>query len=181
MTYIPLEKTSNQSITLRIATLKDVATIQEIAEITWPISYAGVISQEQIRYMLDLMYSHAKIEAAVSDSNQAFWLAEKDGQTLGFCGIEFGHPTSQYLRIHKLYVLPDTQGLGIGKLLVDKVSGEAQLHQLPFLHLNVNKQNKAYHFYLKIGFEILEEEIIDIGNGFVMDDYILIRKVDSFI
>jgi diamine N-acetyltransferase len=165
-------------INLRLATLEDASRIQEIAEITWPISYAGVITSEQIRYMLDLMYSQSKITAAIKDPKQAFWLAKKDGETIGFCSIEFQNPSSEYLRIHKLYVLPTAQGFGIGKLLVDKVAQEAQLKNIHCLHLNVNKRNKAYHFYLKIGFQILQEEVIDIGNGFVMDDYILIKNLD---
>ncbi|WP_430401890.1 N-acetyltransferase family protein [Fluviicola sp.] len=171
-----MEKTLNM-ITIRTAGKADISKIEEIAKKTWPIAYKEVISSEQIRYMLDLMYNKAKIEAAIQDPNQAFWLAEKQGETLGFCGIEVHNPTSEYLRIHKLYVLPHTQGLGIGKLLVEKVMEEAQSHGLHLLHLNVNKKNKAYYFYQKLGFKIDHEEVIDIGNGFVMDDFVMVKDL----
>ena len=39
--------------------------------------------------------------------------------------------------------------------------------------LNVNRKNPAIMFYQKIDFVIDTEEIIDIGEGFVMDDYIM--------
>ncbi|AEA45623.1 GNAT family N-acetyltransferase [Fluviicola taffensis] len=164
-------------ITLRLATLEDASRIQKIAEDTWPISYEGIISPNQIRYMLDLMYSKTKIETAIKDQNQAFWLADKDGETLGFCSIEFGNPSSEYLRIHKLYLLPETQGLGIGKLLIDKITHEGLSHELSFLHLNVNKHNKAFHFYQKLGFEVEREEVIDIGNDYIMDDFVMVKAI----
>nr|WP_294859835.1 GNAT family N-acetyltransferase [uncultured Fluviicola sp.] len=177
MTSIPLEKTLDMII-VRKADKSDISKIEEIAKNTWPIAYKDVISPDQIRYMLDLMYSKSKIEAAIQDPNQAFWLAEKQGETLGFCGIEIHNPTSEYLRIHKLYVLPETQGLGVGKLLVEKVTEEAQSLGIHLLHLNVNKKNKAYYFYKKLGFEIDHEEVIDIGNGFVMDDFVMVKDLN---
>lgn len=168
----------SESITLRQATVSDVPLIREVAEKTWPISYQGIISPEQIRYMLDLMYSQLKIEAAVKDPKQAFWLAEKNGVVLGFCGIEHGWPQAGFTRIHKLYILPDTQGLGLGKILVDHVEQEAVKHGNNQLHLNVNKNNKAIGFYHKHGFITAGEEVIDIGNGYLMDDFVMIKELD---
>lgn len=165
----------SEPITLRLATTADVSSIREVAELTWPVSYQGIISPEQIRYMLDQMYSQSKIEAAVSDPKQAFWLAEKEDVVLGFCGIEHDWPEAGFTRIHKLYILPDTQGLGLGKILLEQVEKEARKHGNSKLHLNVNKHNKAIGFYGKQGFVKAEEEIIDIGNGYVMDDFIMVK------
>ncbi|MNJ91981.1 Acetyltransferase [compost metagenome] len=165
-------------ITLRLATISDVPSIRKVAELTWPVSYQGIISPEQIRYMLDRMYSQSKIEAAVNDPKQAFWLAEQNGKVLGFCGIEHSWPEAGFTRIHKLYILPDTQGLGVGKILVDQVEKEARKHGNTKLHLNVNKDNRAIGFYNKQGFTTVEEEVIDIGNGYVMDDFIMVKVLD---
>jgi GNAT superfamily N-acetyltransferase len=76
-----------------------------------------------------------------------------------------------------LYVLPDKQGLGCGKLLLSFIISEAKKHQSSLLHLNVNKQNPAVHFYLKCGFEIDKEVVLDISNGFVMDDYEMVLPI----
>lgn len=164
-------------VTLRLATVNDIAAIQGISEKTWPISYSGIITPEQIRYMLDRMYSISAIERAIGDPNQAFWLAEKDGQAVGFCGIEHHYPEAHFTRIHKLYVLPDIHGMGIGRILLEQAEKEALLHGTTQLHLNVNKRNKAVDFYRKQGFSIAYEEVLDIGNGFVMDDYVMTKAL----
>lgn len=165
-------------ITLRKATPADIPVIRDIAEKTWPVSYSGIISPAQIRYMLDLMYSHEKIEAAILDPDQSFWLAETTQKTLGFCSIQHRNPGPVFTRIHKLYILPDTQGLGIGQILMNQAESEARKAGSNSLHLNVNKYNKALGFYQKLGFQIDSEEILEIGNGYVMDDYILIKVLD---
>jgi ribosomal protein S18 acetylase RimI-like enzyme len=163
-------------ITLRLAKISDVALIQDVAEKTWPVSYREILSPEQIRYMLDRMYSRDKIESAILDPRQDFWLAEEDGQILGFCGIEHDCPEPGFTRIHKLYILPDTQGSGLGKLLIDQAEKEARKYGNSKLHLNVNKQNKAVGFYRKHGFNVDSEEVLDIGNGYVMDDFVLVKN-----
>ena len=164
-------------ITLRLATGSDIHRIQEVAEKTWPASYRDIISPEQIRYMLNSMYSREKIEAAIQDPKQAFWLAEENGKTLGFCGIEHDRPEPGFTRIHKLYILPETQGSGLGKLLLDQVESEAVKHGNYKLHLNGNKHNKAIGFYQKQGFRVDYDEVIEIGNGFVMDDFVMVKKI----
>jgi N-acetylglutamate synthase-like GNAT family acetyltransferase len=165
-------------ITIRVADKADISTIQGIAERTWPISYEGIISPDQIRYMLDMMYNPTKIEEVITDPNQDFWLAEENGTVLGFCGIEHGFPQVGITRIHKLYILPDTQGSGIGKILLDQVEKEAQKHENKTLHLNVNKLNKASGFYRKHGFTVDHEEVLEIGDGFVMDDFVMIKQLN---
>lgn len=164
-------------ITLRLATLNDIPVIQEIAEKTWFVSYQGIITPEQIRYMLDNMYSATNIEKSILDPHQAFWLAEKDDKALGFCGIEHDYPEANFTRVHKLYILPDTQGMGIGKILLNHVGKEAVSHGNQYLHLNVNRYNKAVDFYQKAGFTVAREEVLDIGNGYVMDDFIMTKRL----
>lgn len=176
-TCILSEKTFNMII-LRLADKGDVSTIRDIAELTWPVSYKGIISPDQIRYMLDLMYNETKIEAAINDPNQEFWLAEENGKILGFCGIEHGYPEAGFTRIHKLYILPETQGLGLGKILLDQTEKEARKKGNKKLHLNVNKKNKAFGFYQKLGFVTDYEETIDIGNGYVMDDFVMVKYLE---
>ena len=175
-TCIPSEKTYDM-IALRLALQQDAALIRELAEHTWPVSYAGIISPGQIRYMLDLMYNLPKIEASIRDPKQEFWLAEENGKLLGFCGIEYNFPETGFTRIHKLYVLPETQGSGCGKMLLEKAAEESRKRGIWKLHLNVNKYNKATGFYQKQGFVTDYEEVLEIGDGYVMDDYIMIKQL----
>jgi hypothetical protein len=41
----------------------------------------------------------------------------------------------------------------------------------------VNKYNKAKDFYLHNGFEIAESVVVQIGNGYVMDDFIMRKMI----
>ena len=74
-------------------------------------------------------------------------------------------------------VLPETQGKGVGKLLFEKVKEEALKEKQQVIYLNVNKYNKAQQFYAKLGFKTVKEEVIDIGLGYVMDDYVMEVKI----
>lgn len=158
----------------RIATIADVQRIREIAEITWPVTYSEIITSEQIDFMLNWMYDTTTISNAINSSNQDFIVLIKEGEIIGFSGIEHNYENQLITRIHKLYVLPDKQGLGCGKTLLNFVKSEAKKNASTILHLNVNKQNPAVQFYVKCGFEIEKEVVLDIGNGFVMDDYIMV-------
>jgi GNAT superfamily N-acetyltransferase len=80
-------------------------------------------------------------------------------------------------RLHKLYLLPESHGKGLGKLLLDKVEYLAQKNQSNTISLNVNRFNKAYFFYQKMGFKILEEEDLEIGNSYLMEDYKMEKKL----
>jgi ribosomal protein S18 acetylase RimI-like enzyme len=57
--------------------------------------------------------------------------------------------------------------------LINFIENKAFLNNQEALLLNVNKNNNAQYFYNKLGFIISKEEVIDIGNGYVMDDYVM--------
>jgi|SRR6218665_254881 len=162
---------------IRKATAADASRIREIAELTWPATYSEIISAEQITYMLNWMYSEKKILDAITDTKQDFLVLERNNELVGFAGIEHNYQNQAVTRIHKLYVLPSTQGTGAGKALFMAIIDEAKKNQSNLLHLNVNKANKAVSFYKHLGFNVHEEEILDIGNGFVMDDYIMTKNL----
>jgi GNAT superfamily N-acetyltransferase len=126
--------------------------------------------------MLDMMYRTDSLEKQLQN-NRIFLLAEEDNRFVGFASYELNCDTSNTTKIHKLYVLPETQGKGVGRQLIAFISDIALANQNPTLILTVNKYNKAKDFYLKNGFEITNEAVFDIGNGYVMDDYIMEKKL----
>ncbi|MFY7989785.1 MAG: GNAT family N-acetyltransferase [Fluviicola sp.] len=162
---------------VRIAQLADVKAIRTIAEITWPVAYADIITPEQITYMLNWMYAEDVIKEAIQSNDQDFLVLEENGNMLGFAGIQYDYPEKGICRIHKLYVLPETQGKGAGKKLLHAIEHAARQKGLTLLHLNVNKANKAVDFYKHNGFVVSETIVLDIGNGFVMDDYIMTKAL----
>ena len=169
-------------IKIRPATLEDRAFIRSVSERTWPSTYGHIISQEQIDFMLDWMYSDASLADQFAKGHQ-FYIANLNGDDIGFCSVsnegfeneltekEVSNNTSH--KLNKLYVLPTSQGTGSGKALLNKAIEVAKAEGSVCLFLQVNKHNNAYTFYLKNGFEKEQEFKFDIGNGFYMDDYVM--------
>lgn len=146
----------------------DIALIEDLARRSWPVSYRGVLSEEQIVFMLEDIYSPAALVRAMSQG-QVFYVLSSDGLEVGFMALI---PVQDVLRIEKLYLLPQVQGQGLGKRLIDYAASVCQNHGLAGLELNVNRKNKAYNFYLKQGFRVLSA--VDIPyHGFVLDDYVM--------
>jgi GNAT superfamily N-acetyltransferase len=118
------------------------------------------------------MYSIETLQQQMAKGHR-FFVIKENQEPLGFIGIEANYPLQGQLKIHKLYVLPNLQGKGLGKRLIDFVAQLAKEQQLKLLTLNVNRFNKAVDFYTHIGFTIEFEENIEIGNGFLMEDYVM--------
>ena len=157
------------------AGLSDRAFIRSISERTWPSTYGHIISQEQINFMLDWMYSDASLEKQMN-SGCAFYIANLNGADIGFCSVSPDDEKvegSKAHKLNKLYVLPSAQGTGAGKALLNQAIDIAKAAGSSAIFLQVNKHNDAYSFYLKQGFIKEAEFKFDIGNGFYMDDYVM--------
>jgi ribosomal protein S18 acetylase RimI-like enzyme len=163
-------------IILSQATTKDIPIIQEIVHKTWPITYGAILSKAQLDYMIDLMYSEASLLQQLK-TRPFFFLAYNDDICLGFISCENNYLNKNVTRLHKIYILPEAQGKGVGKVLIEKVVAIAKENQSEIISLNVNKFNKAVAFYKKMGFEIASEEDLDIGNGYLMEDYKMELKI----
>ena len=160
---------------IRTADQDDIATIGYLAHEVWPVTYKDILAPEQLSYMLQLFYSPQALEQQILKLKHRFIIAEIDLEEVGFAS--FSKVSPAIWKLHKLYVLPGLQGKGIGRALVDMVEEEVRTHNGAHLILNVNKNNKALHFYESLGFAIEKDELIDIGNGFVMDDFVLGKDV----
>ena len=103
---------------ISIAFVKDIPKIIEISEATWQHTYAPIISQEQIDFMYERMYSAAAILQQMQEGH-TFLLYNDDNQTLGF--ISYFIREDQTLYISKLYVKPKIQKSRIGKKLLGEL------------------------------------------------------------
>jgi GNAT superfamily N-acetyltransferase len=163
-------------VTIRPATTADIPTIQAIAHTTWPVAYAEILSPAQLAYMLERMYSADALLDQFTTLGHRFLLAERDDVAIGFAGYAHQH-TPGRTRLHKLYVLPHVKGGGVGHALLEAVLNAAQLAGDSAVELNVNKYNPATAFYLRHGFSVERDEVIDIGQGYVMDDHVMVRFI----
>lgn len=159
-------------ILLRKAKEEDIAMISNLAEQIWPQTYSAYISKEQLRFMLEKMYNRGELLDQLQNGH-VFLMASEGGKDVGFAGFSLIDLPNNTYKLHKLYVLPEMHGKGIGKILINEVVNLAARKGGKTLQLNVNRNNNAKDFYLKAGFTIKETVDLDIGNGFFMNDYIM--------
>ncbi len=163
-------------MTISIASESQLGIIQNLAKAIWPDAYGGILSKAQLDYMMEMMYSNDSLRSQLL-SNNVFLLAEIENKIVGFASYELNYQNSSATKIHKLYVLPEIQGKGVGKAFMQYIQNTALKQANSALILNVNKYNKAKDFYLQNGFEIVESVVVQIGKGYVMDDYIMKKKI----
>ena len=158
---------------LRSLAKEELMLIQSIAHQTWPSTFAGILSEAQIEYMLNWMYALPMLESQL-EQGHCFLVAEDQSDAIGFAGFELNHLEGPKAKLHKLYLLPSSQGKGAGKALLLDVAQRAREAGQKGLVLNVNKYNKkAIDFYLAMGFVTIRQEVNDIGQGYVMDDDVM--------
>ncbi len=155
----------------------DFTVVRAIANEVWPKTYGSILSQTQLDYMMDMMYSVEALQMQANEKNHHFILAKANNVSVGFASYEFEANATDKTKIHKIYVLSSQQGKGTGKILLDFIANEAKSQNNSAVFLNVNKYNSAQFFYTKLGFEITEEVVIDIGQGYIMDDYVMEKKI----
>lgn len=159
---------------IRNASVTDIPLIRELTFAVWPQTYAHLLSKEQLDYMLDMMYSPASLEKQMSEGAQ-FIIVSEDKKPVGFASYQEIKPS--VYKLNKLYILQSQQGKGTGKLAINHIISKIAPKGATSLQLQVNRENKAQHFYKKMGFETIEEADFDIGNGYQMNDYVMEKKL----
>jgi diamine N-acetyltransferase len=163
------------NLLIRVALQADIPSIREMARRIWIPAYTGIITEEQIEYMLNLMYSEESLIHQLEVEACTFYILSGGEIDLGFASIS--SKTPELFRLNKLYVDTTLHGRGLGKKLLHRLVEHTMESGGGVLELNVNKNNPAINFYLSQGFEIFREEVIDIGNGFVMDDFVMRKNI----
>lgn len=154
------------------ATPSDFPIITSIAQRTWPNTFAEILSPEQIEYMLEMMYSEAALHEQTSKKGHRFLLLKEEEEAVAYASYEIDYLPGT-AKIHKLYCLPATQGKGYGKALIFAVAELVREQRQQRLRLDVNYQNKAVGFYHYLGFETVDRIDTNIGQGFLMEDYVM--------
>ena len=165
---------------IRKAQRHELNILEKLARAIWPSTYSDIISAAQIEFMLSWMYAEQTLQSQF-DQGHEFYILSVQNSDLGFLALEWitsnTNNKQQLLKINKLYILGQQQNKGFGKALIQKAIQRASKTNVSEIILQVNKANKAKDFYAHLGFQIKEEAIFDIGNGFVMDDYIMSYKL----
>lgn len=163
---------AEQRVEIQFLDANEMEVIRELAHRIWPVAYAEILSQAQLEYMLEWLYNLDVLQNKAS-TGYLYYAVRVNGVPVGFIGLEPNFPDAGYLRVHNIYLLPDFQGTGLGRAMLNHCMDVAFDLDQHTLHLNVNRFNKAREFYEHVGFRIVGEEDIDIGQGYLMEDYIM--------
>ena len=164
-------------VTLSAITIADFPTIARLANTIWRSHYASMISMAQIDYMLAGRYTSERLRRYLDSTDCWMQLLKVSGVPAGYCSYALTEVPGE-MKLQELYLLPEHQGKGLGGLMLRHVEIEARSHGCAALTLTVNKGNaNSIAVYRKAGFTIREEAALDIGNGFVMDDFVMTKSL----
>ena len=154
------------------------AVIAELAQRIWNAHYSSIISQQQIDYMLEKFQSSAAINQQIADGT-LYFLISNNKRPAGYLAL-MPDAKNDKLHISKIYLDAASRGLGHGKQALNFIEQLCHEKCIHTLWLTVNKHNHiAIDAYRRWGFHITGSIVTDIGNGFVMNDY-LMEKLLSF-
>jgi ribosomal protein S18 acetylase RimI-like enzyme len=174
---------SHRDITLTPITGADVAVLRELAGAIWRQHYAAIIAAAQIDFMLGGRFSDEALREHMQTADRWLELLRVDGNPVGYCSCELAgmagdaHPLPA-MKLGQLYVLESHRGMGLGRFMLRHVEARTRELGREKLWLQVNKRNTAaIRFYRAAGFEVVRAAVFDIGGGFVMDDYVMEKRV----
>ena len=159
-------------VELRAASVSDIPLLTALANKIWHQHYPAIISLEQIDYMLGKMYNAESLLDQIAQQKHQFKLIYINDNAEGFISVHEVTPSNWF--INKYYLNQDLAGSGLGTKCFDLLLSQLSPSTI---RLTVNRQNfKSINFYFKIGFIIEKVADFDIGNGFVMNDFVMLWR-----
>lgn len=156
-------------ITLNLGTIAEIEPIRALAYEIWNAHYIEIIGKEQVDYMLNKMYDANSLMKQMEEENHQFYLIEWSNSTIGFISVSSTNQKDYF--IHKFYIQQTKAAKGLGTIVLNELTN---LLNPKSYTLTVNRQNyKSINFYFKNGFIIDHVADFDIGNGFVMNDFVM--------
>jgi GNAT superfamily N-acetyltransferase len=152
-----------------VTTVQQFDVVAGLAHEIWYEYYVPLIGRAQVDYMVSKFQSSGAMAGQMREGYE-YYLAQRDGRPIGYCAVQ-PQPAENSLFLSKLYLLRDARGAGTGRVCMEFIEQLARRRGLNLLWLTVNKGNPAVKAYERLGFRIAADLVMDIGGGFVMDDY----------
>ena len=151
----------------------EIAEIAALADEVWHEHYEGLLSKGQIDYMVERFQSEKAIVEAITKDQYTYYALCDTGQLIGYCAVQ-PREEDHSLFLSKFYLHSDYRGRRLSRLVLAMLTERCIIDGLRSIWLTVNKGNTgAVEVYQRLGFVIEREEVTDIGNGYVMDDYVM--------
>ncbi len=156
-----------------LTTPESLQTVRDIASVIWPETFAEILSPEQIRYMMKMMYAPEVMEKELA-SGYHFEVLKADGVPAGYIVYSPYEKHPGTAKLHKVYLLSNYHGQGLGQKMLEQAQSRCRELGFSCILLTVNKKNeRAIRAYQRNGFRTAESVKVPIGQGFFMDDYIM--------
>ena len=153
-------------------------TVAEMANEIWNAYYTEFLPADQISYMLNKFYALPALQKQVEEG-QTFYTIFDNERAIGFIAVSQSNESEFF--IHKFYLYPSDQGRHFGSLVMQDITSRFRnmsSAEKPTVRLTVNRQNyKAINFYFKNGFTIERVADFDIGNGYHMNDFVMLKNL----
>lgn len=147
----------------------DFKTISDLAKSIWTEHYTPIIGLDQVNYMLEKFQSEIAIQNQINIDNYKYYLIIDENTAIGYLSIK---NNDDALFLSKIYIDKSCRGKGLGKIAINFIEEQAKDLNCQTIYLTVNKYNiNSIVAYQKIGFIKTEELVVDIGNGYIMDDF----------
>lgn len=154
-----------------VTTLQDIKQTAQLADTIWHEYFTPIIGGRQVAYMLDKFQSVPALSRQIGEENMLYFRIIQDGTMVGYTGIR---EETDSLFLSKLYIEKSCRGQGLARAAITFLTDFCASRQLTKIWLTVNRHNApTIAIYKKLGFVTVREQAADIGQGFVMDDYIM--------
>ena len=151
-----------------------VEVLEKMAAEIWRQYYVPIIGIAQVEYMLGKFQSIEAIQNQI-DGGQEYYLLKNGNVKIGYFSF---YQKGENLFLSKIYIHHTLRSRGYGKRCMDFIMDQAAAKKLKNIELTVNKYNiRSIEVYKKLGFHTIGSLVMDIGGGFVMDDFVLRKKV----
>lgn len=154
---------------LPVSDKKGIQQVASLADEVYHEHYTGIISEEQIDYMVKNLQSVDAVSEQIHKAGIDYFILNNEETDVGYFAIKI---EADSLFISKLYVLKQYRKLGYAKQAYQFLKGLGEAMDLRHIYLYTNKKNmESIKAYEKLGFQKVESLVTELGNGFVMDDY----------
>lgn len=154
---------------------EQLAAVAALARQIWYEYYVPLIGRAQVDYMVAKFQNVPAMAQQIGEGYEYF-LVHREAQPIGYCAVQVQEQT---LFLSKLYLHSKSRGAGTGRVCMEFIERLARQRGLGLLWLTVNKGNPAVKAYQRLGFRIAADIVMDIGGGFVMDDFRMEKQLSA--
>lgn len=153
----------------------DISTVAILGQVIWNEHYVPIIGQAQVNYMIEKFQSEVAVRRQIALEGYSYFLVTSDDKAVGYIGII---EKEKEMFLSKLYLLAGERGKGFARLAVSFLADICREKGMEFITLTVNRNNlHSIGAYEKMGFEKYGVQVSDIGSGYVMDDFLMRKKI----